>query len=200
LLAIVTFESHSHIAVIQEAAFWSCSSLVSIWIPKSVCRISDGVFKECARLSTVTFEIPSQLHDIGRFAFDKCTSLNSIDIPASVRRIRDRCFKRCLGLSHVAFASGSSLTEIDPSVFEECLKLELIVIPQSAAVRLDIGFLVGKWHTHVVILPDFAISGFETIPASKQVGDAAGGRFTADDEYLSGYQMLLQNLMIGKGS
>jgi hypothetical protein len=42
------------------------------------------------------------------------------------------------------------VTEIDPATFEECLKLEMTIIPQSAAVRLDIRSLDGRWHTHSV--------------------------------------------------
>jgi hypothetical protein len=139
------------------------------------------------------------LHTIGPSAFAYCASLISIYIPASVHRIAGCCFEHCSGLSQVAFAAGSHLVAIDSAIFEECLKLELIIMPQCVAARLERRFRTCEWRPHVVIEPDFVISGFETIAPWKQVENIPGDGITVNDAFLAGYQMVLHDLMIGQG-
>jgi hypothetical protein len=201
-LSIVTFESPSNIRLLPEYVFSFCSSLESICVPKSVDTISDGAFASCSGLSAVLFEIPSQLNSIGSSAFARCTSLNSISIPASVHKICARCFEKCTVLSQVDFARGSLRCSVSPDTFEGCLGLKWIFVPPSLAVHFEIGILHhwlygGAWKHLAVITPDAAIAGFENIPPSKQVANIPGGPFARDDEFLVGYEMLLQDVVIG---
>lgn len=66
---------------IANNAFMNCSSLKSVFIPKSVTSIGSNAFCNCAVLENVRFESMNMNIRIGGSAFLKCPCLTSVDIP-----------------------------------------------------------------------------------------------------------------------
>jgi hypothetical protein len=72
----VGFESRSHVLLIEDSAFWECSSLSSIFIPFSVETVGSKCFDDSSSLSAVLFESGSHLTSIGGCAFLGCLPLS----------------------------------------------------------------------------------------------------------------------------
>ncbi|HAL18172.1 MAG TPA: hypothetical protein DCO86_00890 [Spirochaetaceae bacterium] len=102
--------------VINEAAFYGCSKLSSVTIPKSVAKIDRGVFYGCSSLKSVDFEDGSVLSIIQDNAFGKCASLTSLVIPRSVRFIGKKVLS---GQKKVTVQYKGSQAEWDSIVKDE---------------------------------------------------------------------------------
>ena len=80
--ASVTYGGNTYsVTSIRTEAFYGCSSLTGITIPKGVTSIGDWAFQDCSSLTSVM--IPEGVTSIGRAAFYGC-SLTSVTIPESV--------------------------------------------------------------------------------------------------------------------
>ena len=79
---------------IGKAAFYGCSDLTSITIPKSVTCIGEEAFAGCSGLVSVT--IPNSVTTIGDNAFASCSGLVSVTIPNSVTSIGNSAFTDCI--------------------------------------------------------------------------------------------------------
>ena len=112
---------------IYEYAFYDCSSLTSITIPKSVTSIGNAAFYGCNSLKSIV--IPDSVTSIGNAAFYGCNSLKSIVIPDSVTSIGGSAFYVCESLTSITIPE--SVTEIGGYTFYGCNSLENIVIPDS---------------------------------------------------------------------
>ena len=103
------------ITAISEYAFYNCSTLTSIKMPKSITKIKDYAFY-CTELSEIDIPmnvtviadyafystslsklvIPNKVTSIENYAFSQCPSLTSITIPDSVTSIGNRAFTNCI--------------------------------------------------------------------------------------------------------
>ena len=77
-------------------AFYGCTGLSSVSIPKSVKSIEDAAFYGCTCLSVVNME--EELESIGKEAFLGCERLQSVTIPKSVTAIGASAFKGCTSI------------------------------------------------------------------------------------------------------
>ncbi len=111
---------------IGEAAFKSCSKIISVIIPDTVIRIEDEAFYECSSL--VNVEISSSVTYIGDENFGYCKKLKTIVIPDSVTELGSRAFE-CSGVENVTLSEN--LTEIKDGSFLLCTGLKSIIIPDS---------------------------------------------------------------------
>ena len=88
-----TYTIPKSVTDIDEQAFYSCDSLISITIPNSVRYIGESAFSNCSSLTNIV--LPSQIARINNYVFANCTSLISITIPASVIKVDEQAFFNC---------------------------------------------------------------------------------------------------------
>jgi len=134
-------------------AFYYCSSLQSVSIPKSVTSIGDDAFHDCSSLQSVT--IPDSVTSIGDDAFNDCKSLQSVTIPDSVTSIGDGAFADCSSLQSVTIPD--SVKSIGRSVFRACISLQSVNIPDSVT---SIGYSAFSWCLSLqsITIPDSVTS------------------------------------------
>ena len=94
---------------IGKNAFYDCSSLKTVIIPKGVTSIGNWAFESCSSLTSVT--IPDSVTAIGDRAFKSCSSLTSVTIPDSVTSIGEDLFKDCTALKAIHVKAGSYAAE-----------------------------------------------------------------------------------------
>ena len=122
-----------------DGAFKDCSSLESVFIPKTIECIFNEAFENCSSLKTVAFENGSVLEFISDEVFKNCTSLTSIVIPEQCLEIGNRTFENCTSLTYVYIPD--SLEVIWSSAFKNCTSLKSIVLPN--VMSLDVGCFEG---------------------------------------------------------
>lgn len=117
----------SSVTIIEESAFYLCSSLIHVSMPYSMKSIGQSAFKECTSLTGII--IPFGLHSIEDNVFDSCRSLKEITIPSSVTSIGNYSFAHCSLLMQVEIPS--SVVSIESYSFAFCTSLQNISIPSS---------------------------------------------------------------------
>ena len=123
-LKINTVHFGSNTKEIGEYAFFDCSSLKELDLPKSVKKISNEAFSGCNSLKELDL---GSVKEIGNFAFDGCSGLQKLDL-ASVERVGFCAFAGCSGLLKLDLAS---VNEIERRAFEGCSSLTELTIPAS---------------------------------------------------------------------
>lgn len=144
IIAFTELKYFTSISEIPSNAFYNCSSLWKIVIPKSVLEIGQSSFGDCISLVTVNFETEKIINIQGGYssssclgAFANCSALQFITIPYSVQTIGIGAFKSCSNLRKVTFEKNSLLKEIGGGysgnsyfgAFSDCISLETIEIP-----------------------------------------------------------------------
>ena len=114
---------------IYDAAFGTCTDLLSVSIPSSVTSIGSHAFYGCTSLTTVTISEDANI-SYGDRAFVDCSSLTSVNIQNGV--IGKKTFWNCSGMTSVTFGSG--VTSIGEEAFQGCTGLTTLYIPKG-----DIG-------------------------------------------------------------
>lgn len=128
---------------IGNEAFGGCSALSSIDIPEGVTSIGEEVFSGCSKLTSIT--LPNTLQKIGYQAFDRCSELTSFVFPNSVTTIGGEVFNRCSNLKSVMFPE--SLTDLGSNVFDKCPLIESITIGGNEGIfesPLNSNALINK--------------------------------------------------------
>ena len=115
--------------LIYYEAFYSCDSLTSVNISKSVTVIGEGAFYDCTYLTSVN--IPNSVTVIGLDAFHNCDSLTSVTIPNSVTFIDGRAFYRT-SLTSVTIPNG--VTSIGNYAFEYCKSLTSVTFAKGSNI------------------------------------------------------------------
>ena len=110
--------------VLGAYAFYQCTSLVSLKLPKGITEIGVRAFQKCSNLADVA--IPASVTSIGMLAFSGCSGLTGITIPSSVTSIGSSAFYGCSGLTSLSFPSG--ITSIGSSAFLGCSGLTSIYV------------------------------------------------------------------------
>ena len=110
-------------------AFYGCSGLTSIVIPKSVTSIGYAAFYGCSRLISVT--LGDSLTSIGDNAFFSCSSLTSFNVPNSVKDIGKSAFYGCSSLTSIAIPN--SVTSIGSGAFSGCASITSLTVESGNA-------------------------------------------------------------------
>ena len=124
-----------NVTMIEEWAFYGCTSLQSIVIPNSVTEIGVRAFSGCTSLQSIV--IPDSVTQIGELAFSDCSSVQSIIIPDSVTRIERGAFCNCTSLQSIKIPD--SVTQIGESAFSRCSSLQSIeIVTQEKELDLSL--------------------------------------------------------------
>ena len=112
--ASVVYEGAAYpVTSIGESAFYNCSDVTHVSLPKSVSTI-------------------------GRWAFAGCRGLSQMTVPDAVTVIDENVFNGCRGLTSITL--GKSVTTIRDDAFTDCSALASITIPKSVATIGDYAF------------------------------------------------------------
>ena len=122
---LLTIQLPSTITVIDNNSFNECEQLRLLDVPNGVTSIGNSALKECKLLKEII--IPDTVISIGAEAFYCCGNLTYIELPNSVQSIGKSCFFLCGKLKNVNIPS--QLTKLEDSVFQCCGNLELNEIP-----------------------------------------------------------------------
>ena len=112
---------------IGDAAFYSCSGLMSITIPSPVKYIGKSAFEGCGGLTSAT--IANSVKHIGKAAFLDCYELTDVSIPNSIKTINAKLFAGCISLENVIIPN--SVKTIGSDAFAGCSSLMSATIPSS---------------------------------------------------------------------
>ena len=132
-IGVISFDND--ITKIGEEAFYKCSTLASVIIPKGVTQINHAAFADCNNLSSVS--LPEGFLSFGSGAFD-CSGLTSIIIPEGVTQIGMMAFNLCEQLVSVSLPQG--LIRICARGFDGCSSLNTISIPDTVTAIDQYGF------------------------------------------------------------
>ena len=111
---------------IGEYAFYGCSSLTNIEIPKSVSSIGTNAFEDCTDLC---LEIDMEV--IPSNSFKTQTGITEVHFGDSVTSIGDFAFQDCSNIKRLIFSEGISY--IGEDAFRRCTSLETVTIPNSVS-------------------------------------------------------------------
>ena len=147
--------SNSSIKQIGSHAFTNCTSLTSVFIPKSLTTVTqasyyhNGVFEGCTNLKSASFEdgtekvldylfyscsglenvsFPRSLTQIGNRSFSS-TNLQSLIIPKQIESISSTSFEKCNNLKSIEFEAG--ILKIPDNSYGGCTAIETIIIPDT---------------------------------------------------------------------
>lgn len=128
----------SSIAVIEENAFYKCTSLQKLQIPGNVLAIGDCAFMDCISLQSVTIYDGTEY--IGAYAFSGCTALKELRLPNSLKAIQEFAFFNCSSLADAAIPR--SVDEfgghmLDGTKWMNEQKGEFIVIGDGVLIRYN---------------------------------------------------------------
>lgn len=93
---------------ILYGAFYNCSFIESITLPKGLTKIGGHAFYYCYYLRNIT--VPDGVTSIGANAFENCGNISSVNIPAGVTSIGNYAFKDCVRLIEVVNNSALTVT------------------------------------------------------------------------------------------
>ena len=85
---------------IDKLAFYGCSGITQVKIPKSIQTIGSLAFGDCFGLEIV--ELQDGLVTIASSAFSSCCGLREITVPKSVESIGSNAFSGCFGLKNIS--------------------------------------------------------------------------------------------------
>ena len=139
------------VAVIEQGAFYGCTGLTSITIPRSVTTIRALGFWNCTGVTSVFFNAEYCTTDGLYFtgAFEGDTNIASITFGDSVRIIPEFL---CYGLSRLTSATfAQAVTTIHNYAFMSCSGLTSVSLPASVTFIGDAAFSQCSGLTSVVI-------------------------------------------------
>ncbi len=134
---------------IDSRAFYGCSRLNSVDIPDNVRSIGDNAFNGCTAITDVS--LPKSLEEIGGYAFFECSGLNSVVIPDSVRSIGEYAFNSCKALEDVTFPNN--IVEMGGYIFNATPWLDN-KREEDPLVIVNGNLIDAQWCKGNVVVPD----------------------------------------------
>ena len=116
------------IEIIENAAFYCCTSLRRASLPESCVSYGEKLFSWCESLESI--KLPSGMTSVPDYAFNNCTSLTEIIWNDNVTHIGVRAFSWCDSLNSVVLPQ--SVQTIADYAFYYCGTLQSVIIPENA--------------------------------------------------------------------
>ena len=149
--------------------FAGCTVLADVNIPVTVTSIERNAFMDCNSLKKVT--LPSKLKTMGTNAFSDCDVITSISVPNSVTFIGSSAFYGCDQLSVAKLSTN--LTSIEYDLFGLCSKLKKIIIPSKVTYIYNSSFQ--------------SCASLDTVTIPSSVGSIGEGAFIKCDLLKTAY-------------
>lgn len=103
--------------VLGAYAFYGCTSLVSLVLPKDITKNGERAFQECSKLTDIA--IPASVTSIGKVAFVDCSGLTSLSIHSGVTSIGGHAFYNCSGLTSI-YVYAEKMPKLGANMFDGC--------------------------------------------------------------------------------
>lgn len=131
---------------IGSNAFYNCTELRDVRLPKGLTGIKEQTFQYCESLREI--ELPDTVEYIGDYAFEMCTALREIKLPAALKSVGELAFSECTALNDVVIPAAT--TEIHESAFQDA-KVKRFVVdeknPVFCVIDGSLYYRSGKIHT-----------------------------------------------------
>ena len=126
---ITKIELSPELAVIEEEAFESCTSLAEVKFGNKLETIDNGAFCDCESLAKV--ELPESVKIIGSYAFINCLSLEEINIPANVSELAFDTFSYCDMLGKVSVDKNNKNYVVKDNVIYDKDITQIVLYPSG---------------------------------------------------------------------
>lgn len=120
-----------YLEAVSCEAFYKCSKLVSLKLPKTVKRIGERAFDFCGALSDTNVLMNTQVEIIETCAFSSCYKLKTLHLPDTLKIIGDYAFLQS-GLT--AMTIPESVTKLGIGAFSDCKHLLEVTLPKGLEV------------------------------------------------------------------
>ena len=132
---------------VEAGAFYKCTSLKNIEIPKNVTNIGKKAFKSC---NIESLNLPEGITEISTSAFESCIALTSISIPNTVTNIGNNAFAWCQDLNKVILSD--QIVSIGSNAFFSC-DITSLVIPCSVET-IDFDAFACNYNLTYAVMPN----------------------------------------------
>ena len=145
------------VTLINNNAFYGCSSLREIAIPESLTKINGGAFYGCSSLREVVLKEGFTAF-YGYNIFQNCTSLLYVKLPSTLKsNLTEGIFRGCTSLLKVEGLENSQVPIIQGSAFYGCSALTEIAFPASLTSIGNSAF------SKTVIYGEFTFENLQTL-------------------------------------
>lgn len=124
-------------------AFYGCSKLLGVRLPKNLTKIDSSAFSGCSGLSGVLdMSVCNKLVSLGSSAFYGCSNISGIKFPKNIKTIGSSCFTNCYNIAGSIDMSGcTELQKIENSIFSSDKKIQTVKLPPNITEIADSAFL-----------------------------------------------------------
>ena len=124
-------------------AFYGCSKLLGVRLPKNLTKIDSSAFSSCIGLSGILdMSACNKLVSLGSSAFYGCSNISSIRFPKNIKTIGPSCFSNCYNIAGTVDMSGcTELQKIENSIFSSDKKIQTVKLPPNITEIADSAFL-----------------------------------------------------------
>ena len=119
--------------IINQYAFYNCSTLTNIIIPDSIISIGDYAFLNCSGLKILT--IPDSVTSLGYWSFAGCSGLKSLTIGDGITKILDSTFRSCSSL--ISIIIPEKITIIEVYAFAGCSNLTSVTFQNTSGWQVS---------------------------------------------------------------
>lgn len=126
---------------ILYGAFYNCTSIERITLPKNITVIGDCAFYNCCNLVEVVNFDQLELEKIGQSTFSSCEKLTGLEFPQTIKSIGVAAFFGCAQLTTVDLSRNVNLKSIENSTFCNCSSLNELSLPISVISIGESAFL-----------------------------------------------------------
>ena len=103
---LIKAEIGRNVLSLDNYAFYGCTNLESVTIPKEVTSIGSYIFRNCFNLCSLS--IPSSVNTLGTYTFQECRSLKYVSMP-SVTSYSTNLFYQCQSLLRIEFTGNTTV-------------------------------------------------------------------------------------------